>query len=107
MTGLIIPWNFPVNLTVCQLAAVFAAGNRAMVKMSENSIALSRLMKSISPRYFPVEKLEFFEETGGVGVEFSQLPFDLIIFTGSGATGRKGDGVGSTEFNARYSRAGR
>ena len=43
-------------------------------------------MKSISPRYFPVEKLEFFEETGGVGVEFSQLPFDLIIFTGSGAT---------------------
>jgi len=89
VTGLIIPWNFPVNLTVCQLTAVFAAGNRAMVKMSENSIALSRLMKSISPRYFPVEKLEFFEETGGVGVEFSQLPFDLIIFTGSGATGRK------------------
>lgn len=89
VAGLIIPWNFPINLSMSQLAAVFAAGNRAMVKMSENSIALSRLLKKISPSYFPVEKLEFFEETGGVGVEFSQIPFDLIIFTGSGATGRK------------------
>ncbi len=30
----------------------------------------------------------FFEETGGVGIQFSQIPFDLIIFTGSGQTGR-------------------
>jgi len=89
VAGLIIPWNFPINLSVSQLAAVFAAGNRAMVKMSENSIALSRLLKRISPNYFPSDKLEFFEETGGVGVEFSQIPFDLMIFTGSGATGRK------------------
>ena len=88
VAGLIIPWNFPVNLSFSQLAAVFAAGNRAMVKMSENSIALTRLLMEISPKYFPAEKLEFFEETGGVGIEFSQLPFDLIIFTGSGQTGR-------------------
>jgi coniferyl-aldehyde dehydrogenase len=88
VTGLIIPWNFPVNLTFSQLTAVFAAGNRAMVKMSENSIHLTRLLKKISPRYFPEEKLAFFEETGGVGIQFSQIPFDLIIFTGSGQTGR-------------------
>ena len=88
VVGLIMPWNFPVNLTFLQLAAVFAAGNRAMVKMSENSIALSRLLKQLSPRYFPTDKLVFVEETGGVGIEFSKLPFDLIIFTGSGQTGR-------------------
>ncbi len=88
VVGLIIPWNFPVNLSFSQLAAVFAAGNRAMVKMSENSIALSRVLREISPRYFPEEKLMFFEETGGVGIQFSQIPFDLIIFTGSGQTGR-------------------
>lgn len=88
VVGLIIPWNFPINLTFSQLVAVFAAGNRAMVKMSENSIALSRLLKEISGRYFPEEKLQFFEETGGVGIEFSKLPFDHLIFTGSGQTGR-------------------
>ncbi|NND82443.1 MAG: coniferyl aldehyde dehydrogenase [Gammaproteobacteria bacterium] len=88
VAGLIIPWNFPVNLSFSQLAAAFAAGNRAMVKMSENSITLSRLLIKLVPDYFPPEKLQFFEETGDVGKQFSQIPFDLIIFTGSGQTGR-------------------
>jgi len=88
VVGLIVPWNFPVNLSFSQLTGAFAAGNRAMVKMSENSIALSRLLIKISPRYFPDEKLKWFEETGGVGIEFSKLPFDLLMFTGSGQTGR-------------------
>lgn len=88
VTGLIIPWNFPINLSFSQLTAAFAAGNRAMVKMSENSIALTRLLIEITPQYFPPEKLAFFEETGEVGIQFSQIPFDLIVFTGSGQTGR-------------------
>ena len=88
VAGIIVPWNFPVNLSSNPRAAAFAAGNRAMVKMSENSVALSRLLKDISGRYFPQEKLVFFEETGGVGIEFSKLPFDLLVFTGSGQTGR-------------------
>lgn len=88
VVGLIVPWNFPVNLSFSQLCCAFAAGNRAMVKMSENSIALTRLLQKLSPKYFEADKLQFFEETGGVGIEFSQLPFDLIIFTGSGQTGR-------------------
>jgi coniferyl-aldehyde dehydrogenase len=88
VVGLIIPWNFPVNLAFTQLTGAFAAGNRAMVKLSENSTALARLMNELSPRYFPAEKLAWFEETGGVGIEFSQIPFDLLMFTGSGQTGR-------------------
>lgn len=88
VVGLIIPWNFPINLSFSQLTAAFAAGNRALVKMSENSIALTRLLIDITPNYFSPEKLQFFEETGSVGKQFSQIPFDLIIFTGSGQTGR-------------------
>jgi coniferyl-aldehyde dehydrogenase len=88
VVGIIVPWNFPVNLTFLPLAAAFAAGNRAMVKMSENSIALSRLFIELVGRYFPADKLYFFEETGGVGIEFSRIPFDMIMFTGSGQTGR-------------------
>jgi len=88
VVGLIIPWNFPINLSFSQLTGAFAAGDRAMVKMSENSIALTRVLMDISARYFPEEKLMWFEETGGVGIEFSQIPFDLIVFTGSGQTGR-------------------
>jgi coniferyl-aldehyde dehydrogenase len=88
VAGIIVPWNFPVYLSLLPLAYAFAAGNRAMVKMSENSIALTRLLIELSPRYFPAEKLSWFEETGGVGIEFSKIPFDIIMFTGSGQTGR-------------------
>lgn len=87
--GVIVPWNFPINLMFSQLSAVFAAGNTAMVKMSENSRHLAELLIEISPKYFAKEKLQIFDETGEVGVVFSKLPFDHLMFTGSGATGRK------------------
>jgi coniferyl-aldehyde dehydrogenase len=88
VVGVIVPWNFPLNLSMIPLTYVFAAGNRAMVKMSENSRHLARLLIERMPAYFPPEKLRFFDETGGVGLEFSKLPFDHLLFTGSGATGR-------------------
>jgi coniferyl-aldehyde dehydrogenase len=88
VVGVIVPWNFPLLLTIVPLANIFAAGNRAMVKMSENSRHLCALMQEQAPKYFPPEKLQFFDETGGVGIEFSKQPFDHIIFTGSGGTGR-------------------
>lgn len=88
VVGVIVPWNFPIQLTFTPLTYIFAAGNRAMVKMSENSRNLARLLMRLSPAYFPKEKLSFFEETGTVGIQFSQLPFDHLFFTGSGATGK-------------------
>jgi len=88
VVGVIVPWNFPVNLSLLPLTYIFAAGNRSMVKMSENSRHLARLMIDRLPTYFPREKLAVFEETGGVGIEFSKLPFDHLLFTGSSQTGR-------------------
>lgn len=87
--GLIIPWNFPVNLMFSQLSAAFAAGNKAMVKLSENSRHLATLLMQLIPQYFKPEKLQVFDETGGIGIAFSKQPFDHIIFTGSGQTGKK------------------
>ncbi|ALT79973.1 coniferyl aldehyde dehydrogenase [Paucibacter sp. KCTC 42545] len=88
VVGVIVPWNFPINLSLVPLSFIFAAGNRAMVKMSENSRHLAALLIERLPAYFPPEKLQVFDETGGVGVEFSQLHFDHLLFTGSGQTGR-------------------
>ena len=88
VVGAIVPWNFPINLCFSGLIATFAAGNRAMVKLSENSRHLAQLLIEKSPAYFSADKLAFFDETGGVGVEFSQLKFDHLLFTGSGTTGR-------------------
>ncbi|MBE2245521.1 MAG: aldehyde dehydrogenase family protein, partial [Burkholderiaceae bacterium] len=88
VVGVIVPWNFPLNLSFSPLAAIFAAGNRAMVKMSENSRHLAELLAQLSPKYLPEDKLKFFDDGGGRGPAFSSLPFDHLLFTGSGATGR-------------------
>ena len=88
VVGAIVPWNFPINLSFTGLIYTFAAGNRSMVKMSENSRHLAQFLIEKMPAYFPREKLAFFDETGGVGVEFSKLKFDHLLFTGSGQTGR-------------------
>ena len=88
VVGVIVPWNFPLNLSFCPLAAILAAGNRAMVKMSPNSSHLAALLIDIAPRYFPEEKLKFFHDPGDRGPAFSSIPFDHLLFTGSGHTGR-------------------
>jgi coniferyl-aldehyde dehydrogenase len=88
VVGVIVPWNFPINLTFSALTAIFAAGNRTLVKLSENSQHFAALLIERLPRYFPLEKLAVFDETGGVGVAFSRLPVDHMLFTGSTQTGR-------------------
>ena len=88
VVGAIIPWNFPIWTSFNGLICTFAAGNRSMVKMSENSRHITALLMEKIPDYFPRDKLAFFDETGGVGVEFSKLKFDHLIFTGSGQTGK-------------------
>ncbi|TRZ67348.1 MAG: coniferyl aldehyde dehydrogenase [Rhodocyclaceae bacterium] len=88
VVGVIVPWNFPLNLSFAPLAAIIGAGNRAMVKMSENSRHLAELLARISPKYLAEDKLSFFDDGGGRGPAFSTLPFDHLLFTGSGATGR-------------------
>ena len=60
VVGVIVPWNLPLMLSFSPLVSVFAGGNRAMVKMSENSRRLAERLIEISPKYFPEEKLAFF-----------------------------------------------
>jgi coniferyl-aldehyde dehydrogenase len=88
VVGIVVPWNFPIAMTFQPMICAFAAGNRVMVKMSENSNALAALFKQLAPKYFSADKLAFFEDGGGRGPQFTQLPFDHLFFTGSPMTGR-------------------
>jgi coniferyl-aldehyde dehydrogenase len=87
VVGVMVPWNFPIQLSFGPLVDILAAGNHAMVKMSDRSGHLARLLIDVFPRYLPAEKVTFFEDLGR-GPEFSKLPFDHMIFTGSGGVGR-------------------
>jgi len=87
VVGVMVPWNFPIQLAFGPLVDILAAGNHAMVKMSDRSVHLARLLIEVFPRYLPTGKVAFFEDLGR-GPEFSKLPFDHLLFTGSSGVGR-------------------
>jgi coniferyl-aldehyde dehydrogenase len=88
VVGVIVPWNFPQLLSIAPLLSIYAAGNRASVKMSELSPRLAALLAGLSVRYLDADTLRFVPDNGGVGPAFAALPWDHLLFTGSGTTGR-------------------
>jgi coniferyl-aldehyde dehydrogenase len=86
VVGIVSPWNYPLFLTVSPLTSVLAAGNRAMIKMASNSQHTCRLLHEKVREQFPEDTLAILP--GIPAKDFSTLPFDHIIFTGSADAGR-------------------
>jgi coniferyl-aldehyde dehydrogenase len=86
--GIIVPWNYPIFLAAAPLAGALAAGNRALVKMSEVTPATASLLAELVGRYFADDEVSVVEGDASVAQEFSRLPFDHLLFTGSTAVGR-------------------
>jgi coniferyl-aldehyde dehydrogenase len=86
VVGIISPWNFPVILAISPAITAMAAGNTVMIKLSEftprTNVAMRALFKGLEDVVCLVE--------GGPNVasEFSALPFDHLLFTGSTAVGK-------------------
>jgi coniferyl-aldehyde dehydrogenase len=89
VVGIIVPWNYPLYLAVGPMAAALAAGNRVMVKMSELTPAFSALWQQLCAQAFPPEEVCIVTGEPDIAAEFSTLPFDHLLFTGSTAVGRK------------------
>ena len=87
VVGIIAPWNYPVYLAVAPLVAALAAGNRALVKMSELTPATSRVFAGLISQSFTGDEVSVVEGDAAVAREFSQLPFDHLLFTGSTSVG--------------------
>lgn len=86
--GIIVPWNYPLYLAVGPLVAALAAGNRVLLKMSEFTPATARLLAELVGQYFAADEVSVIEGDAGVAQAFSQLPFDHLLFLGSGSVGR-------------------
>jgi coniferyl-aldehyde dehydrogenase len=86
VVGVVAPWNYPLFLTAGPLTSILAAGNRAMVKMATNSQHLCRLLADKCRAVFPEDTLAILP--GVRAQDFSTLPYDHIIFTGSADAGR-------------------
>ncbi|MEO7761622.1 MAG: coniferyl aldehyde dehydrogenase [Casimicrobiaceae bacterium] len=88
VVGIIAPWNYPIYLAAGPLVAALAAGNRAMLKLSELTPSTSALFERLIRTHFVDDEVVVINGEASVAAEFSRLPFDHLLFTGSTAVGR-------------------
>lgn len=86
--GIIVPWNFPVMLSIGPLVTAIAAGNHAMLKLSEFTPATNKVIKQLLTEVFDESHVAIVEGEADVAAQFSALPFDHLLFTGSTTVGR-------------------
>jgi coniferyl-aldehyde dehydrogenase len=89
VVGVVTPWNYPLLLSIGPLINIIAAGNRAMIKMSESTPATGQALRTMLADVFRAEQVAVVtDDTGALAEEFVQLRFDHLVFTGSGRVGR-------------------
>ena len=86
VVGIVVPWNYPLFLAISPLTSAIAAGNRVMIKMAQNSKNLRELLADKFREAIPEDQVAILP--GVSGTEFTSLPFDHIVYTGSADSGR-------------------
>jgi coniferyl-aldehyde dehydrogenase len=86
--GIVVPWNFPIFLGLSPLVGAMTAGNRAMIKTSEFAPQTGELIKEMIESTFSADEVTVHTGGGEVATEFTKLPFDHLVFTGSTGVGK-------------------
>ncbi|MFN3261616.1 MAG: aldehyde dehydrogenase family protein [Pikeienuella sp.] len=92
VVGAIVPWNFPLMIGAWKLAPALAAGNSVVLKPAETaSLTLLRIAELAAEAGLPDGVLNVVTGQGAVAGEALALSpeVDALLFTGSGATGRR------------------
>ncbi|MDR4433622.1 aldehyde dehydrogenase family protein [Bacillus tequilensis] len=88
VTLILGPWNYPFMLTMAPLAASIAAGNSAIVKLSDFTMNTSNIAAKVIRDAFDEKEVAIFEGEVEVATELLDQPFDHIFFTGSTNVGK-------------------
>ena len=88
VVGIIGAWNYQVLLSLSPLVSVLAAGNHAMIKLAEAAPATADVIRKLVAETFPADYVTVAPSGSEISAAFSTLPFDHIIFTGSGRVGK-------------------
>ena len=86
VVGIIAPWNYPLFLVLSPLTSALAAGNRCMIKMAANSQRLCTLLHELFIGVIDEDRVAILP--GVSAGDFTPLPFDHLIYTGSPSSGR-------------------
>ncbi|GEM74991.1 coniferyl aldehyde dehydrogenase [Vibrio sagamiensis] len=86
VVGIISPWNFPTFLSLSPLITAIAAGNKAMIKLSEFTPKTNKVLIDICRQLS--NDVQIVEGEADVAQAFIRLPFSHLFFTGSTNVGR-------------------
>ncbi len=88
VTLIVAPWNYPFQLAIAPLVGALAAGNTIVLKPSELTPNVSKVLTRMLGELFQEELVAVVE--GGVEESTALLkePFDYIFFTGSVGVGK-------------------
>jgi len=88
VVGIIVPWNYPVSMTLTPLITALSAGNRSIIKLSEFTPETNKVITAVLAEAFNEDQVAVVTGEADVGAAFSSLPFDHILFTGSTVVGK-------------------
>src|SRR5258708_17346698 len=88
VVGVLAAWNYPLFLGLGPLANALAAGNHVLLKPSELAPRSADFLASFLADLFPREYVAVVVGDSHVAAEFSALPFDHLLYTGSARVGK-------------------
>jgi coniferyl-aldehyde dehydrogenase len=87
VTGIIAPWNFPIDLSFGPLCDMLAAGNRVIIKMSEYAPACAQAVFEIVDKTFAADHVAVVNGGVELGRAFTALRWDHLLYTGNPEVG--------------------
>lgn len=88
VVGIMGAWNYPAYLMFSPLTCIIAAGNHSMIKPPDASVALGEVLKEMFAKNFDENHIAVVTGDVNTSIEFSKLPFDHLMYTGSSSIGR-------------------
>jgi acyl-CoA reductase-like NAD-dependent aldehyde dehydrogenase len=86
--GVIMPWNFPIALPLRTIVPALLAGNAIVFKPSEVAPRSGALVAGLFAGLVPDGLVGIAQGAGEIGAALCAADVDLVVFTGSVATGR-------------------
>jgi coniferyl-aldehyde dehydrogenase len=87
VTGIIAPWNFPIDLSLGPLCDMLAAGNRVIIKMSEHAPACAAVVFDIVAETFAADHVTVAKGGVDLAKAFAALRWDHLLYTGNPEVG--------------------
>ena len=88
VVGIMVPWNYPVQLSLLPLAGALAAGNRAIIKLSEFTPHTNAVLQELVAACLKPQWAVAMEGDVELSSAFAAMPWDHLLFTGSTSVGR-------------------